>query len=75
MPIDLRNESPGEAANLVRYVIDECLDGGVRLAYVNVSESCWKAWVLDGLEPSHRGVPLRRDPGLRERIEFFRRVS
>ena len=72
LPIQLWNEPPSHAANLVRHVIDECLDAGMSLGSVNIDDSCWQAWVLDGLEASHRGVPLRRDPSLKQRLEFYR---
>lgn len=72
LPIELWNEPPSHAANLVRHVIDECMDAGVRLQCVKVDEGCWQAWVLDGVEPSHRGVPLRKDPNLQQRLEFYR---
>jgi len=75
LPIQLWDEPPSHAANLVRHVIDECLDAGMPLACVKVDDSCWQAWVLDGLEPSHRGVPLRRDPDLRQQLEFYRFAS
>lgn len=72
LPIQLWNEPPAHAASLVRHVIDECLDAGVPLALVRVDDSCWQAWVLDGLEPCHRGVPLARDHSLKRRLEFYR---
>ena len=72
LPIQLWDEPPSHAANLVRHVIDECLDAGVPLRSVRVDESCWQAWMLDGVEPSHRGVPLRKDPTLQKRLEFYR---
>ena len=75
LPIQLWNEPPSHAANLVRHVIDECLDAGMPLNCVKVDDSCWQAWVLDGTEPAHRGVPLQRDPSLNQRLEFYRYAS
>src|SRR6476660_9865923 len=75
LPIELWNEPPSHAANLVKHVIDECLDAGMPLNCVKVGDSCWHAWVLDGVEPSHRGVSLRRDPSLDQQLEFYRYPS
>jgi len=72
LPIQLWDEPPSHAANLVRHVIDECVDAGLPLAFVAVDDSCWQAWVLDGIEPSHRGVALRREAKLQQRLEFYR---
>jgi hypothetical protein len=72
LPIELWNEPPSHAANLVRHVVDECADAGIKLSSVSLDEACWQAWVLDGVEPSHRGVPLIRDSRLRQRLEFYR---
>ncbi|GAA4717153.1 hypothetical protein H9L13_06810 [Sphingomonas lutea] len=72
LPVQLWNEPAANAASLVRHVIDECIDAGISLAAVRVDEDCWHAWVLDGLEPAHRGVPLQRDRQLRQTVEFYR---
>jgi hypothetical protein len=73
-PVDLWNQSPVEAAFLVRAVIDTCARTVTALSCVRVANEV--ADILDGdpdgSEGEYEGVLIERSPELQARLEFFR---
>lgn len=72
--LDLWNESPDEAAELVRGVLAECADGAVPLCLVRVPNSCW-VFLGPDLDDFVRpeGARVEAESSLDQRLEFWRR--
>ena len=68
--VDLANHSPDQATFLVKAVIDECVDGDIRLHLVRMDRGMWRPSGLP--DEAYRGVPLDLSPRLGALIEFQR---
>ncbi len=72
--VDLWNESPEEAAELVKRVLAECADGDVPLSLIRVPDNCWAALAGDAqrlIRP--KAARIEAVAVLRDRVEFWRR--
>ena|SRR5437870_3391659 len=74
LTIDLWNQAPSDAADLVRSVLAECHDAALPLKVVRVPQAIWKElsasdWGM--LRPPDTRVEVSTE--LTDRIEFWRR--
>ena len=72
--VDLWNESPDEAALLVKWVLAECADGAIPLRLVRVPNKCWAFLAADAanlVRPDGARIEVLAD--LSPRLEFWRR--
>ena len=72
--IDLWNQEPADAAELVRSVLTECHDGGIPLKLVRVPIEVWEllsATSAAVIRPP--GARIELDEGLGARVEFWRK--
>ena len=68
--MDLWNEAPDNAAELVSRVISECVDAGIPLVLVEVDERTKTGFAVKFATGT---VSVRVNPRLDNRVEFYRR--
>lgn len=73
LPVELRNQTPQEAAFLVKRIVQECQDAGIALDRVRLSPTVG-ALLSSGSGEGSRplGVTIEQDAELGRTLEFWR---
>ncbi len=73
LPVELRGYAPKDAAQLVKFVIDECVDAGIALREIRVDPVI--VHELTGSKSEcglfRRDVPISADPHCRGRVDIY----
>lgn len=77
LPVELWGQSPEEAAQLVRLIVDECVDAGIALRELRVDPVI--VHELTGSKSEfgvvHRDVPISADTTCRGRVDIYSEPS
>ena len=73
LPVELWGYAPEDAAQLVKLVVDECVDAGIALREIRVDPVI--VHELTGSKSEcgvvHRDVPISADPDCRGRVDIY----
>ncbi len=73
LPVELWGYAPEDAAQLLKFVIDECVDAGIALREIRVDPVI--VHELTGSKSEcgvfHRDVPISADTGCRGRVDIY----
>ncbi len=73
LPVELWGYAPEDAAQLVKLIVDECVDAGIALREIRVDPVI--VHELTGSKSEcgvvHRDVPISADIGRRGRVDIF----
>jgi len=71
--VELWGQAPEDAAQLVKFIVDECVDAGIALREVRVDPVI--VHELTGSKSEcgvvHRDVPISADPACRGRVDIY----
>lgn len=73
LPVELWGQSPEDAARLLKFVVDECVDAGIGLREIRADPVIVHELAGSKNESGvfHRAVPISADPRTRGRMDFF----